>query len=511
MKKKTPRAKRSAKSRSVLPRRKPPTVDNYPLAAMIRQGDFLFFVQQCFRWLFPGRELQMNRHIRAIVYQLELVMAGKVKQLTINLPPRHLKSFLVSIALPAYLLGRDPTKRIILVTYGSDLSANFANQLRAILNAPEYKAAFPNTRISRGKNTESEIATTRSGFYLATSIDGSLTGRGGDIVIVDDPLKASDAQSKKIRERVNKWYYDAVTRLDDKKNGAFIITMQRLDIDDLCGTRLRSEPGEWTHLKLSAIAERDERIQIGESEYWERAAGEALHPEREPLEALKRLQTDRRKWLAQYQQNPPLPGDPLVTPEMVGRYDRLPVRTSSSWLLQSWDPAAKTGEGNDRSACTMWLVVNGDYYLMRARWGRFDYPRLREVALEEAKKYRPDKILIESNGVGESLFAELKKARLPVVEVRPEKDKVTRMAVQAGKFASRHVFFPRRGRGLAEVEAEFFAFPYGAHDDLVDSISQALAYELPTSKFLWNDDRSNAGFAKFNEGMAIYNAFRNGF
>ena len=174
------------------------------------------------------------------MFRLEQVRLGKIKRLIINVPPRYGKSTFTSIALPAFALGHEPAKHMIVVSYGSDLAAKLANDFRSIVNSHWYKRIFPDTRISRKKNSENEVATTQGGFRLATSIEGSLTGRGGDIIIIDDPLKPSDASSNSKRERVNERFRNTIiSRLDDKKNGAIIIAMQRLHVDDLCGHLLR--------------------------------------------------------------------------------------------------------------------------------------------------------------------------------------------------------------------------------------------------------------------------------
>src|SRR5205807_8848116 len=158
-----------------------------------------------------------------------------------------------------------PTQRVICVSYGSDLATKHANDFRAILGSDWYKKTFPGTRVSRVKNTEAEVLTTRNGFRLATSIEGTLTGRGGDIIIIDDPLKPADALSDPKRERVNDWYNNTLlSRLDDKRHGAIVLVMQRLHMYDLTGTLL-DVSDEWTVLKFPAIAEEEEKVPIGEN------------------------------------------------------------------------------------------------------------------------------------------------------------------------------------------------------------------------------------------------------
>ena len=241
--------------------------DQVLLNAILR-NNFGAFFQRCFMTLNPEATFSSNWHIEAIDFHLELVRTGKIRRLILNMPPRSFKSMACSVAFPAFVLGQDPSKRIVVVSYGSDLAVKLANDCRAILQCPWYLRAFPGTRISRNKNTESEIATTRYGFRLATSVGGTLTGRGGDILIIDDPLKPQDAYSESKRSAANEWFDNTLlTRLDDKQTGAIVVVMQRLHADDLTGKLLRNSDG-WTVLNLPAIAEKDEQIPIGEDRYF---------------------------------------------------------------------------------------------------------------------------------------------------------------------------------------------------------------------------------------------------
>lgn len=449
--------------------------------------DFVTFIGMCFHLLTPGSSFLPNWHIYALAYHLEQVRLGKIKRLIINMPPRSLKSIMSSVAFPAFVLGHDPTKHLIAASYGSDLAIKHANDFRAIMNAPSYQRLFPAARISRTKNTEYELTTTRNGFRLATSIDGTLTGRGGDIIIVDDPLKPTEALSDSRRERVNDWFSNTlVSRLDDKQNGAIVIVMQRLHVADLAGTLLRASD-EWTLLNLPAIAEQEEAVQIGADKFHIRRVGEVLHAERESKSVLDwiRSQSGPDIFAAQYQQAPILPGGNMIKRDWVRRYDQLPAPESSFYVIQSWDTASKAGGQNDLSVGTTWLVHENKYYLMDVLRGRFDYPTLKARAISHAGVHKPDKILIEDAGVGTALVPELKNAGLSAIGVKPEHDKQTRMSVQSGKFESGQIFFPNRAPWLADLEAELFAFPNARHDDQVDSISQALAHKI--SGYGWNE------------------------
>jgi predicted phage terminase large subunit-like protein len=441
--------------------------------------DFVSFGRKVFHVLSPSAIFYMNWHICAIAYCLELVRLGIIKRLIITLPPRFLKSIMCSVAFPAFVLGHDPAKRLIVASYSADLAIKHGNDFRAVINSAEYHAIFPGMRISAMKNTQTEVVTTLNGFRLAISVDGALTGRGGDIIIIDEPIAALAATlSQKSREHVVDWYFNTLlSRLDDKQNGAIVLVMQRLHEDDLAGVLLRGSD-EWTVLSLPAIAEQDEQIPIGDGQVHVRHAGDVLHPEREPREALESLRAQHAEiFAAQYQQQPVAPGGAMIKRAWVRRYDQLP---KSGQIIQSWDVANKQGEENDYSVCTTWRVHENKYYLIDVLRGRFDFPTLRAKVSEHAKLHKAAQILIEDAGVGTALIQELKTAHFSVIAVKPEYDKKIRMAIQSAKFESGQVSFPKEAPWLVDLEAELFAFPSGRHDDQVDSVSQALGHKSPS-------------------------------
>jgi predicted phage terminase large subunit-like protein len=441
--------------------------------------DFVSFVRKSFHVLAPSAIFHMNWHICAIAYCLEQVRLGKIKRLIITVPPRSLKSIMCSVAFPAFALGHDPTKRLIVVSYSADLAIKHGNDFRAVVNSADYRAIFPGMRISAMKNTQTEVVTTLNGFRLAISVDGALTGRGGDMIIIDDPIAALAALSQKSREHVRDWYFNTLlSRLDDKQNGAIVLVMQRLHEDDLVGVLLRGSE-EWTVVSLPAIAEQDEQIPIGNGQFHCRHAGDVLHPERESRDVLEslRAQLGAETFAAQYQQQPVVPGGAMIKRAWVRRYDQLP---QSGQIIQSWDVANKQGEENDYSVCTTWLVHENRYYLIDVLRGRFDFPTLRTKVSEHAKLHNASHVLIEEAGVAIGLLQEFKSAHFSVIPVKPEYDKKIRMAIQSAKFESGQVFFPKAAPWLADLEAELFAFPSGRHDDQVDSISQALGHKSPS-------------------------------
>jgi predicted phage terminase large subunit-like protein len=442
--------------------------------------DLTSFVWKVFYLLNPTATFQMNWHICAITYVLEQVWLGNIKRLIITLPPRSLKSIICSVAWPAFVMGRDPSKRFIVASHGADLAIKLGNYFRTVVNSPEVRAIFSGMRLSAIKNTQTEVVTTLNGFRLATSVDGPVTGRGADFLIVDDPISALPAAlSQKERDHVRDWFFNAfLSRLDDPQNGGIVLAMQRLHEDDLAGVLMRSSD-EWTVLSLPAIAEEDERIAIGNGQFHCRRVGDALHPERFSREALeaRRAEVGPEIFSAHYQQRPIAPGGVLIKRDSVRRYDQLP---KSGLIIQSWDVANKQGESNDYSVCTTWLIHENRYYLKNVLRGRFDFPNLCTLVSEHAKLHKASQVLIEDVGFGTALIQEIKSSDFKIVPVKVEHDKETRMAIQAGKFANGQVFFPKEAPGLRDLEDELFAFPNGRYDDQVDSISQALAHKSPT-------------------------------
>jgi hypothetical protein len=299
------------------------------LRALLR-SNFPAFVRKVFATLESGQAYVPNWHLEAIAHQPERVRRGEIKRLIINMPPRSLKSVSASVAFPAYVLGHDPTRRIICVLYSGDLAKKHANDFRAVLQAPWYQTLFHRTRIGQ-KDSETEIELTARGFRLATSVGGTLTGRGGDLIIIDDPLKPDDAHSEAKRNACNEWYKNTLlSRLDDKRTGAIIIVMQRVHMDDLTGF-VTSQSDEWEVLNLPAIAEVDEVIPISDTKVHRRRVGEALSPVREPLSVLENLkvQLGSDAFSAQYQQMPVPPGGAMIKRDWIKRYVDLPCSASA--------------------------------------------------------------------------------------------------------------------------------------------------------------------------------------
>src|SRR5215510_4222851 len=273
--------------------------------AVLRQ-DFTTFVTRCFHELNPQAELAMGWHIEVIAAALTAVREGRTRRLIINLPPRHLKSLMASVAFPAWCLGHDPSAQLLCVSYAQDLADKLARDCRGIMMSPWYRRLFP-TRLAAHRQAVAEFLTTAQGYRLSTSNGGALTGRGADMILIDDPLKPEEALSDVQRRATNDWFDNTLySRLNDKRHGAIVIIMQRLHEDDLVGHVLAQEP--WEVLSFPAIAETDEIHEI--ETIWgprrfRRRQGEALHSEREPLETLDRIRrtVGPYNFAGQYQQS----------------------------------------------------------------------------------------------------------------------------------------------------------------------------------------------------------------
>lgn len=440
------------------------------------------FIHRCFQTVSPGVRFLDNWHIEAIAHHLGLVQRGEIRRLIITMPPRSLKSICASVAFPGWLLGHDPTKRIICASYAQELSAKLGNDFRAVVNSDWYQRVFPRTRIDPSKNNETEVVTTARGSRFSTSVGGTLTGRGGNIIIIDDPLKPSDAMSESRREGVKQWFDNTLySRLDDKNRDAIVLVMQRVHIDDLAGYLL--EKGGWQHLSLPAMAEEDQRIAIADNSFHVRRVGDLLHPDREGKAALDDLKRTMGSYAfsAQYQQQPvPLGGGMIRSEWFVSFRDR-PVREADDQIVMSWDTANKASELADYSVGQTWHVNRRGYHLIGQLREKLDYPDLKRLIIREAEEEDVRTILIEDKGSGTSLIQELKRhsfsrIRPSIIGIVPKDDKVMRMHAQTAKLEGGQVYLPESAPWLGDFRNEVSAFPHGSHDDQVDAMSQFLGW-----------------------------------
>jgi predicted phage terminase large subunit-like protein len=438
------------------------------------------FIHRAFYELNPQTPYLPNWHIDLMAAKLEAVMRGDCRRLIITLPPRHLKSHAVSIAFIAWYLGHHPSRHVISVCYGQDLASRFARECRTLMESEFYKAVF-RTRLA-GRKVVDDFTTTELGTRMATSVGGVLTGRGGDILVIDDALKPDEALSETRRNAVNEWYDNTLlSRLNDKANGAIVIIMQRLHQDDLIGHVLEQE--DWDILSFPAIAEEDERHFIrnvfGER-IVRRQAGEALHPARESLETLSKMRQVMGEYtfVSQYQQNP-MPKDGFLVKRAWFKTYVPGEQPRSSWVVQSWDTASKTGELNDYSVCTTWLVHNRNFYLLDVFRKRLNYPDLKRAIMQLAEQFKARAVVIEDKASGTAVIQDLQEAGLFSVkayEPPTGTDKVMRLHLQTPVIENGRVYLPTSAPWLADFLTEVTGFPGSKYDDQVDSMTQALAH-----------------------------------
>jgi predicted phage terminase large subunit-like protein len=444
---------------------------------VLLRHDFATFAMRCFHDLNPQTRLAINWHLEVIAAKLMEVHGGRIRRLIINLPPRHLKSLMASIAFPAWCLGHDPSAQILCVSYAQDLSDKLARDCRSIMLSPWYRQIFP-TRLAPHRQAVQEFITTRQGYRLATSTGGVLTGRGADIILIDDPLKPEEALSEAQRKAANQWYdHTLYSRLNDKRHGAIVIIMQRLHEDDLVGHVLAQEG--WEVLSFPGIAEADEvhRIEtIWGAQCFRRRQGEALHPDREPLETLDRIRRTigEYNFAGQYQQSPAPLGGGLVKAESFKRYGEKDRPERFDRIVQSWDTANKATELSDFSVCTTWGVRGKDLFLLGLFRRRLEYPALKRAVRELQSLFGANEVLIEDKASGTQLIQELiTDGCYGVTPYQPTCDKIMRLNAQTAMIET-FVYIPEAAPWLAEYLHELMVFPNGKHDDQVDSTAQFL-------------------------------------
>ncbi len=447
----------------------------------ILRTDFPSFLQKAFETIAPGDTYRHNWHIDGICHELDRVRRGESRRLIITQPPRSLKSICSSVAWVAWMIGQNPSLRFACVSYSNELAALLARQFRAVVTSDWYRRTFPNVRAL--KVTQTEFATTKGGGRVAISVGGTFTGRGADIIIVDDPMKADEALSDLKRKAVLEWYATVlISRLNDKVTGSIIVVMQRLHVDDLVGYLLHGAgAAAWAHLDLPAIAEEDQVVEIGDGRVHHRKAGEVLQPDREPLYVLEQIKGEMGSaaFSAQYQQRPAPPEGNMIKRAWLQYYSQAPAHDSDGRIIQSWDTASKGGVQNDYSVCTTWLMKADAYYLIHVYRARLDYPALRQRVIELAHRFAAHFVLIEDAVSGTPLVQEFKYERklgVRVSGIRPDRDKESRMGVASVDFEAGRVFLPREANWLEAFEAEMLVFPNGKYDDQADSVSQFLGW-----------------------------------
>ncbi|MEE1656949.1 phage terminase large subunit [Microvirga sp. CF3062] len=447
------------------------------LRALLRQ-DLSTFSQKVFATLEPGTPYRHNWHIDHLCWQLTRVARGEVRRLIINVPPRSMKSITVSVGFTAWVLGRDPTRRIICASYADDLARKLSVDTRTVLDSPWYRELFPQMQLASRRPRNTELVTTQQGYRYAAGMSGSILGRGADLIVIDDPIKATDALSEKERRRVNEAFDNTLyTRLNDKRTGAIVIIMQRLHQDDLVGHVLTN--GDWEVVSIPAIetAERAYRLSDDPEDVYIRRPGEVLHAAREPREILEQMRRSQGSltFSAQYQQAPVPPEGNIVKREWLRTYSQRP--SSFDMVIASWDTASTLSETSDYSVGTLWGAKGLDFYLLDLVRGRFEVPELRREVLRLSQTWKTDQTIIEDTDIGRAITQDLRRSgEWRAILRRPRFDKEARFLAQSARFESGQVHVPQDAPWLAGWLDELLAFPNGRHDDQVDSTSQALDY-----------------------------------
>jgi predicted phage terminase large subunit-like protein len=449
--------------------------------ADLLRHDLCAFIHRSFLELNPQNPFHSGWHIEVIAAKLDEVRRGRCKRLIVNMPPRHLKSHAVSIAFPAWVLGHEPSKKILSVTYGQDLSDNLARESRKLMMSDFYQGLF-DTRLSKGREAVSDYETTAGGYRLSTSVRGALTGRGADLIIIDDPLKADDALSESLRRSVNEWCDNTLrSRLNSLETGAIIIVMQRLHADDLVAHVQEQE--RWDVLSFPAIAEQDESYTISTSygrKRIERKERDILHPallSPATLEAQRRAMTDYN-FTAQYQQNPQPPSGIIVKREWLRFYGPNEKPERFDQIIQSWDTANKDTELANFSVCTTWGIKDQHAYLLDVYRHKLDFPELKRAVRKLAKLHQATIVLVEDKASGTSLIQELRAENFSIIQAAPEPDggKIMRLSSQTAKIAGGFALFPKEAHWLNSYLLELVSFPNSKNDDQVDSTVFALAW-----------------------------------
>ena len=451
--------------------------------------NLMAFTEYAFSVVRPGVCFNSNWHLEAVTEKLSQVASGEVRRLIITLPPRSLKSLCASVALPAWFLGRSPWERVVVISYSDFLARHHASDFRLLVNDPIYQATFPSMRLQR--DTDREITTTQRGQRIATSIEGTLTGLGGNLLIIDDPLKPGDAMSESVRGRVIEWYRSTLLSRGDKKaETRIVVLMQRVHENDLVG--YLQEQGGYEVLNFPAVAQRAESYYLGDGRFHERQKGELLHPDHESADVLMELKRSMGPiaFAAQYQQSPIPPGGTIIKRKWLTTYDNIRHQPGDR-IVMSWDIALAETETGDYSACVVLLTRNEEFYVLEVVRGRFLFDALKKKVIEVKERYGSSAtLLIEDSPISRGLIQSLRERSLNVTTFKPNTDKRARLIAQTDLFAGGSVRFPRQALWLEDFTAELLAFP-GRHDDQVDALTQGLAW----ARDAWAN-RISWGFAR---------------
>jgi predicted phage terminase large subunit-like protein len=428
---------------------------------------FIYFASH----MWPG--FISGKHHQIMASAFERVAKGELKRLIINMPPRHTKSEFASYLLPAWFLGKYPEKKIIQTAHTAELAVGFGRKVRNLVSSEAFSRVF-DTKLSSDSKAAGRWNTDKGGDYFAIGVGGAVTGKGADLLIIDDPHSEQEAKqgNPAVFDNVYEWYTSG-PRQRLQPGGAIIIVMTRWSKRDLTGQILKNSEkdgvNDWEVIEFPALLPSGTPLWPG---FWKK----------EELEAIK-AEIPVYKWEAQYQQNPTSQENAIIKRES-WRVWESEVAPSCDYIIQSWDTAFEKSNRSDYSACTTWGVfdqpnqrgeMKPNIICLDSFKQRMEFPELKQKALELYQEWEPDTLIIEKRASGAPLIYELRQIGVPVSEYTPSKgsDKIARVNAISDLFASGVVWCPDT-RWADELMEELASFPNGDHDDLVDSTSQAL-------------------------------------
>ena len=425
-------------------------------------NNFMAFVKEMWPEFIEGR------HHKEIADKFDKIAKGKIKRLIINMPPRHTKSEFASFLLPAWMVGRKPDLKIIQSTHTTELAIRFGRKAKNLMDSQEYKKVF-DTRLREDSQAAGKWETEQGGEYYAAGVGSAITGRGADLLIIDDPHSEQDAMNPEALDRAYEWYTSG-PRQRLQPGGAIVLVMTRWSIKDLTSKLINAQKNlkadKWEIIEFPAILPSGKPVW---PEYWKK----------DELEGVK-ASISVGKWNAQWMQNPTAEEGSIIKRDWWKLWDK-PNIPPLQHIIQSYDTAFSKKETADYSAITTWGVFYPDedspanLILLDAMKERLEFPELRKEAYEQYKYWNPDTIIIEGKASGMPLTYELRKMGIPVINFNPSKgqDKHSRVNAVAPLFESGMIWAPD-DEFAEEVIEECASFPYGDHDDLVDSTTQAI-------------------------------------
>jgi predicted phage terminase large subunit-like protein len=424
--------------------------------------DFLEFI----KFIWP--EFISGYHHRIISEKFNKIANGEIKRLIVNMPPRHTKSEFASNYLPAWMIGKNPKLKIIQATHTAELAVRFGRKAKHVIDSNEYKEIF-DTSLQEDSKAAGRWETAQGGEYFAVGVGGAMTGRGADLLIIDDPHKEKDMLSKDSFDRAYEWYTSG-PRQRLQPGGRIILVMTRWSTKDLTGRLMQAQKDvkgdEWEVVEFPAILPNDKPVW---PEYWKR----------DELEAVK-ASISIGKWNAQYMQSPTSEEGAIIKRDWWRNWKHKEP-PNCIFTIQSYDTAFMKKETADYSAITTWGVFETEdggqnVILLNAFKDRYEFPELRRKAQEEYLYWRPDIVLIEAKASGIPLTHELRQMDIPVINFTPSKgnDKHVRVNSIAPLFEAGKIWAPKHEHFAQEVIEECAAFPHGDYDDYVDSTTQAI-------------------------------------